>query len=223
MKISKQKTKTNNFSSNVQFNQNCVNEIIKGEIAKKENFTLLLKGKKEESQSPFASYKVKANFKPKKIAKPYMKPIKQHPFIVDYQSKIKLFYRTNELEPFLVNSFEFVNNKNILTISNEDNFDVNDVIIDIYGNIYKDWTNSERIRNLKKSTFNIIELLTKEEMKKKSTKLKNKKQIKKTFKDSNRHIMIEDNSFGVNSFSPTNTNRSSFFNHSSIYHNLLHE
>ena len=222
MKISKQKTKTNNFSSNVQFNQNCVNEIIKGEIAKKENFTLLLKGKKEESQSPFASYKVKANFKPKKIAKPYMKPIKQHPFIVDYQSKIKLFYRTNELEPFLVNSFEFVNNKNILTISNEDNFDVN------YSERYQVNStesvsiNSERIRNLKKSTFNIIELLTKEEMKKKS-KLKNKKQIKKTFKDSNRHIMIEDNSSGVNSFSPINTNRSSFFNHSSIYHNLLHE
>ena len=96
MKISKEEHKSKSES---QYNENCVKEIIKGEIAKKENFTLLLKGKKEESISPLASYLTKANFKPKKISKPYMKPMKKHPFIIDYESKIKLFYRTNELQP----------------------------------------------------------------------------------------------------------------------------
>ena len=33
--------------SESQYNENCVKEIMKGEIAKKENFTLLLKGKKK--------------------------------------------------------------------------------------------------------------------------------------------------------------------------------
>lgn len=75
MKISKEEHKSKSES---QYNENCVKEIIKGEIAKKENFTLLLKGKKEESISPLASYRTKANFKPKKISKPYMKPMKKH-------------------------------------------------------------------------------------------------------------------------------------------------
>ena len=44
MKISKEEHKSKSES---QYNENCVKEIIKGEIAKKENFTLLLKGKKE--------------------------------------------------------------------------------------------------------------------------------------------------------------------------------
>ena len=48
MKISKEEHKSKSES---QYNENCVKEIIKGEIAKKENFTLLLKGKKEESIS----------------------------------------------------------------------------------------------------------------------------------------------------------------------------
>ena len=69
MKISKEEHKSKSES---QYNENYVKEIIKGEIAKKENFTLLLKGKKKESISLLTLYRKKAIFKLKKISKPYI-------------------------------------------------------------------------------------------------------------------------------------------------------
>ena len=216
MKISKKEQKQN---TECQYNQNCVNEIIKGEISKKENFTLLLKGKKEEYLSPFASYRTKANFKPKKVSKPYMKPIKKHPFIIDYESKIKLFYRTNELQPFHVNSFQFTYDSHCLT-DNDLKMSMNTSERYQVNSTEAESIRTERVDKRNKINLNIIELLTKEKLKAKNSK--KKKTIIHSINNS-KHIMIEDNSSKLTSYSPSSTTPNTFFNHSSIYNNLKNE
>lgn len=130
MKIVNESSLSNSKLSNLPYSGGCLEDVIKTELNNKNEFTLLNCNSKEY-QEPIASYTSSAKYIPKRATHTKTQVTsKKHPFIIDYTPKNKISYSKKDLYKENVNSFEFIvkgkkYNDHFLTMSIEDNFDLN--------------------------------------------------------------------------------------------------